>query len=135
MNHRIGRAIFALVIGLLVASLSYQWITNPEGREERALQISVVELSRDILKSAVGIESLEIADPVSPNRKAGKVYIYSEGDAWAISGYYRRNEDDRWHPYLMTLHSDLSLSFLKLQDRDQLLIDRAAENPLLEVDH
>jgi hypothetical protein len=135
MNHRIGRVVFALVIGLLVASLSYRWITNTEGREERARQVSVVESSRETLKSAVGIDSLHIVDPVSPNRKAGKVYIYSEGDAWAVSGYYRRNENDRWHPYLMTLNGDLSLSFLKLQDRDQQLIDRAAVNPLLEVNH
>jgi hypothetical protein len=91
--------------------------------------------SRETLKSTVGIDSLEIVDPVSPNRKAGKVYIYAEGDAWAVSGYYRRSKNDRWHPYLMTLNSDLSLGLLKLQDRDQPLIDRAAVNPLLEVDH
>jgi hypothetical protein len=133
MNHRIGRVVFALVIGLLVATLSYRWIINPEGREERALEVSVVELSRVSLMSSTGIDSLEIADPLSPNRKAGKVYIYSEGDGWAVSGYYRRDENDRWHPYLMTLNSDLSLSFLKLQDRDQQLTERAATDPLLEV--
>jgi hypothetical protein len=133
MNHRIGRVVFALIIGLLVASFSYRWISNPEGREERALQVSVVESSRVRLKSSVGIDSLQIVDPLSPNRKAGKVYIYSEGDGWAVSGYYRRNENDRWHPYLMTLNPDLSLGFLKLQDRDSQLIDRAVTDPLLEV--
>jgi hypothetical protein len=133
MNHRIGRVVFALIIGLLVATLSYRWIINPEGREERALQVSVVESSRVRLKSSVGIDSLQIADPLSPNRKAGKVYIYAEGDGWVVSGYYRRNENDRWHPYLMTLNSDLSLSFLKLRDRDQQLTERAATDPLLEV--
>ena len=133
MNHRIGRVFFALLIGLLVATLSYRWITNPEGREERALQESIVESSRVSLTSALGIESLQIVDPLSPNRKAGKAYIYAEGDGWAVSGYYRRDENDRWHPYLMSLNGDLSLSFLKLQDRDQKLIDRAATNPLLEI--
>jgi hypothetical protein len=133
MNHRIGRVFFALLIGLLVATLSYRWITNPEGREERALQESIVESSRVSLTSALGIESLQIVDPLSPNRKAGKAYIYAEGDGWAVSGYYRRDENDRWHPYLMSLNVDLSLSFLKLQDRDQKLIDRAATNPLLEI--
>ena len=133
MDHRIGRAAFALVIGLLVASFSYRWITNPEGRVERALQESVVEVSRGHLRSAVGIDSLEIADPLSPNRKAGKVYIYAEGDGWAVSGHYRRNEDDRWHPYLMTLDAGQRLISLKLKDRDPALIERAASDPLLEI--
>jgi hypothetical protein len=133
MNHRIGRIVFVFVIGLLVASFSYRWITNSEGRVERALQESVVEASRGHLRSAVGIDSLEIVDPLAPNRKAGKVYIYAEGDGWAVSGYYRRGENDRWHPYLMTLNTDQSLSFLKLKDRDQQLIERAASDPLLEI--
>jgi hypothetical protein len=133
MNHRIGRVVFVLLIGLLVASLSYRWITNPEGRVERALQESVVESSRGHLRSSVGIDSLEIVDPLAPNRKAGKVYIYAEGDGWAVSGYYRRDEDDRWHPFLMTLNADQSLSFLKLKDRDQQLIERATSDPLLEI--
>jgi hypothetical protein len=133
MDHRIGRAVFALVIGLLVALASYQWITNPEGRVERVVQESVVEASRGQLKSVIGSASLEIVDPLSPNRKVGKVYVYPEGDNWAVSGYYRRDENDRWHPYLMMLKADLSLSFLKLQDRDQRLIERAREDPLLEI--
>jgi hypothetical protein len=133
MNHRIGRIVFVFVIGLLVASFSYRWITNPEGRVERVLQESVVESSRGHLRSAVGIDSLEIVDPLAPNRKAGKVYIYAEGDDWAVSGYYRRDENDRWHPYLMTLNADQSLSFLKLKDRDQQLIERATSDPLLEI--
>lgn len=133
MNHRIGRIIFALIIGLLVASFSYRWITNPEGRVERALQESVVESSRGHLRAVLGVDLLEIVDPLAPNRKAGKVYVYAEGDGWAVSGYYRRSENDRWHPYLMRLNIDRSLGFLKLKDRDQQLIERAASDPLLEV--
>jgi len=133
MDHRIGRAVFALVVGLLVASLSYQWITNPEGRTERVLQESVVESSRVHVKSIVSIETLEIVDPLSPNRKVGKVYVYREDDHWAVSGYYRRSESDRWHPYLMRLTVDQDLISLKLQDRDQQLIERAASDPLLEI--
>ena len=100
---------------------------------ERALQESVVESSRGHLKSAVGIDSLVIVDPLSPNRKAGKVYIYAEGDGWAVSGYYRRDENDRWHPYLMALNADRSLIFLKLKDRDPALIERAASDSLFEI--
>jgi hypothetical protein len=133
MDHRIGRAVFALVVGLLVALASYQWITNPEGRVERAVQESVVEASRGQLKSVIGSASLEIVDPLSPNRKVGKVYVYPEGDNWAVSGHYRRDGSDRWHPYLMMLKADLSVSLIKLKDRDQRLIERATKDPLLEI--
>ena len=133
MDHRIGRAVFALLVGLLVAALSYQWITNPEGRAERALQESVVESAREHLKSVIGGESLEIVDPLSPNRKVGKVYVYPEGENWAVSGHYRRGEDDRWHPFLMALASDQSMRSLKIQDRDERLIERAGSDPLLEI--
>ena len=133
MNHRIGRAVFALLVGLLVATLSYQWISNPEGRAERALQESVVMSAREHLKSVVGVESLEIVDPLSPNRRAGKVYVYPEGENWAVSGHYRRGEDDSWHPFLMTLASDQSMTSLKIQDRDERLIERAGSDPLLEI--
>ena len=133
MNHRIGRTAFAIIVGLLVASLSYRWITNPDGREERALQVSVVESSRSLLKSALANDSIEIVDPMAPNRKAGKVYVYPEGDGWAVSGYYRRAEGDRWHPYLMMLSPDRELTSLKVQDRDRQLVERANTDPLLEV--
>ena len=133
MNHRIGRTAFAIIVGLLVASLSYRWITNPEGREERALQVSVVESSRSLLKSVLANDSIEIVDPMAPNRKAGKVYVYPEGDGWAVSGYYRRAEGDRWHPYLMMLSPDRELTSLKVQDRDRQLVERANTDPLLEV--
>ncbi len=133
MDHRIGRFAFATIIGLLIASLSYQWITNPEGREERETQVSVVEASRLLLESIVAIEALEIVDPLAPNRKVGKVYVYPEDSGWAVSGFYRRGEGDRWHPYLMMLGPESGLVSLKVQDRDQHLAVRAETDPLLEI--
>lgn len=133
MNHRIGRIVFATVIGLIVASLSYQWITNPEGREERAQQLVVVESSRDLLASALSGAAVEIVDPLAPNRKVGKVYVYPENSGWAVSGYYRRGENDRWHPYLMQLNSNRELTSLKVQDSDQHLAERVASDPRLEI--
>ncbi len=133
MDHRIGRSVFALVVGLLVAGISYQWITNPAGREQRAVEVAVVEAAREELKALIEAEVLEIVDPLSPNRKVGKVYVYPEGENWAVSGYYRRGEGDRWHPYLMGLASDRTMSKLKLQDRDQRLTERARKDPMLEV--
>lgn len=133
MDHRIGRGVFALLVGLLVAGLSYQWITNPDGREQRVIEEAVVAASREELKLIIESDSLDIVDPLSPNRKVGKVYVYPEGENWAVSGYYRRGEGDRWHPFLMHLASDRSMSKLKLQDRDQRLIERAASDPMLEI--
>ncbi len=133
MDHRTGRAVFVLLTGLLVAYLSYQWITNPAGREERALQVAVIESSREIISALIGDDALEIVDPLSPNRKVGKVYVYPESESWAVSGFYRRSENDRWHPYLMTLAADHSLVFLKLKDRSPQLLERAESDPLLEI--
>jgi hypothetical protein len=133
MNHRIGRTAFALVVGILVATVSYQWISSPAGREERAIQVSAVETSRLYLAAVVDAVSLEIVDPVSPNNKVGKVYIYPESQGWAISGYYRRSPDDPWHPYLMTLGADQELIHLKLKDGAWDLAERAARDPRLEI--
>lgn len=116
MNHKIGRSIFALGVGLLVAVLSYQWITNPEPREQRQAEESAVQASRQLLRDAVGDSELEIVDPLSPDRKVGKVYVYAEEPGWAVSGHYRRGEDDSWHAYLIYLSQDLELHSLKAED-------------------
>ena len=116
MNHTIGRSIFALGVGLVVAVLSYQWITNPETRVQRQAEESAVQASRQWLREAVGESELEIVDPLSPNRKVGKVYIYAEEPGWAVSGHYRRGEEDAWHAYLIYLNLDLELHSLKAED-------------------
>jgi len=133
MNHRFGRVAFALIVGLLVAVMAYRWVTDPSGRVERAQQERAVIISRDHLRLVVGSKSLEIVDALLPNRKVGKVYVYPEDGGWAVSGYYRRDEEDRWHPYLMSLNSELAMTYLKMQDRNPQLTERAAADPLLEI--
>lgn len=135
MNHKVGRILFALIVGLSVAYLSYGWITNPEPRAERVLQENVVVTSRQILRSVIEAETLEIVDPLAPRRAIGKVYIYRQGGngGWAVSGYYRRDENDRWHPYLMTLTAERVLEYLKIQDQDRHLIERAENDLTFEV--
>tara|TARA_R110002096_G_scaffold22547_6_gene72278 strand:- start:12162 stop:12569 length:408 start_codon:yes stop_codon:yes gene_type:complete len=133
MNHRVGRVIFAVAVGLIVATLSYRWITNPAGRIERELQVQVVEASRDRLRGVVAGHGLEIVDSLAPNRKVGKAYIYPEGNDWTVSGYYRRGDDDQWHPYLMTLDAELALIALKIQDNDPGLVRQAASDPRIEM--
>ena len=131
MKHRIGRTVFALTVGLAVAFYSYHWVTNPEPRAARAAEEQAVEASRELLRSFVPSDTLEIVDPLAPNRKVGKVYVYAEGPGWAVSGYFRRSEGDRWHPYLLSLGKDYELVHMKVKDAK--LADAAAADPRLEV--
>jgi hypothetical protein len=98
---------------------------------ERVRQERVVEVSRSLLAPLVASDELEIVDPLAANRKVGKVYVYAEGPGWAVSGYYRRDDADGWHPYLMTLTKDLQLVRLRVQDAG--LAGQAVTNPALEI--
>ena len=119
VNHRIMSLAFAFGVGLLVSFCSYQWISNPERAEQRAIEEAVVRESRLILESVVsnGVQ-LEISDPLNRVREAGKVYIYPLDEGWELSGQYRRRGEQRWHPYLMVLDGASSLVSLHVQDDD-----------------
>ncbi len=131
MNHRIGRNVFGFAVGIVVATLAYQWITDPNPRVERAQEEQAVEESRMLLGAIIAVEDIDIVDPLAPNRKVGKVYVYAEPPGWAVSGYYRRNDQDGWHPYLMTMTPEFGLHRLKVDD--EALADQAAADPRLEV--
>ena len=131
VNHRTGRLLFGFGIGLLVAYLSFQWITNPAPRAERKLEETAVAAARQQLERTLAIGAIEIVDPLAPNRKIGKSYVYRADDGWEISGYYRRGEGDRWHPYLMVLDPSLVIVNLKIQDAG--LVERAGDDPLLDT--
>lgn len=121
MNHRIGRILFALCVGLGVAVLAFRWVTDPLPRAQREAEERAVHAARELVIAEVGAGPLEIVDPLAPDRKVGKVYVYAEEPGWAISGFYRRDADDRWHAYLIQLTSDLALDSFK------------AEDPLLQI--
>ena len=131
MNHRIGRIVFSLGIGLIVAIFAYRWIVNPEPRAERELQESVVATSRDLLVEKLAIGDIEIVDAIAPDRKIGKTYVYRANEGWELSGFYRRNENDLWHPYLMVLDNSAALIYLKVSDGA--LLGRASDDAALEV--
>jgi hypothetical protein len=133
MNHRIGSTVFGFAVGLVVAYLAYQWVSDPNRRVESDEQDKVVETSRVVLKNKLAIGDIELVDPLAPQRKVGKVYIYPVPDGWEVSGYYRRNEDDRWHPYLLTLSSELTLVYLKVQDAEPGLASMSETDPLFET--
>ena len=131
MNHKIGRLIFGFGVGLLVAVFALKWISDPAPRAERAVQETVAVAARQILKETLGLDGLEMVDPVEPDRKVGKSYIFRRNDGWEVSGYYRRSDGDRWHPFLMVLDDSVALMSLKVQDPE--LIDRAQSEALLEA--
>ena len=124
---------FAVVVGVAVALLSYRWISDPAPKIERERQEHAVAESRRLLADTLSIRNLELVDPLEPNRKVGKAYIYPIADGWEISGYYRRNENDRWHPYLMSLSQSLALETIKVRDSEVALVERAENNPKLSV--
>lgn len=129
MNPRRGALLFGLGVGLLVAFLSYQWITDPAPRAERQLEEAVVLDARNHLIVQLGVR--DIIDPLAPNRKVGKSYVYRAGTGWEVSGYYRRDDKDRWHAFLMSLDDARNITLLKVQDSE--LAERASEDSMLEV--
>lgn len=131
MNHQTGRLLFGIGAGVLVALGAYQWITNPAPRAERQREESVVLAARHLIETTLAIGELELVDPLSPDRKVGKSYVYRSDDGWDVSGYYRRDADDLWHPYLMALDDALTLTRLKISD--PVLLGTELDKPYLEI--
>jgi hypothetical protein len=130
INHKIIRPLVALTAGLILALYAYQRVTDPEPGLQRAREEAVVVSARDILLSYVAPGgNLEIVDPVSPNRKVGKDYVLPDGEGWEVSGHYRRNEGDSWHPYLMSLDSAAGLRSLAVRDANDRLIGMSTQDP------
>lgn len=130
-RRRPGSIVFGVVVGLLVAWWSYDWITDTERRDIRQREENAVLAVRGLVAAKVGNDALEIVDPLSPDRDVGKVYIYSAGNGYEVSGFYRRHADDRWHEFLASIGADLALTELKV--RDAALADRARSDAALTV--
>ena len=135
VNHRILRPLVAFAVGFAVAFYAYDRVTDPRPRLERQKQEAVVRASRDILRGYLeNSAGLQLVDPLAPDRKVGKVYIYPAGEGWEVSGHYRRDEADPWHPYLMQLDAGSGLVLLSVQDDDARLRQRAAQDPKLTTE-
>lgn len=117
-----------------MAIYAYSFITDPLPRQQRQLEEAVVNSARVILRDYVSAgRDLDIIDPVAPNRKIGKVYIYPADDGWQVSGYYQRDGDQRWHPWLMTLDGSKALKALDVRDTHPELVAKAADEPRFTV--
>jgi hypothetical protein len=134
VDHRIPRLAVALVFGLAVAVYAYQRVTDPRPGLQREEEEAAVLAARDILRAHVQpAGDLRIVDPLAPDRKVGKVYVYPADSGWDVSGHYRRGDAERWHPYLMRLDASLSLVLLSVKDDDPRLARKAAADPRISA--
>jgi len=130
INHKTTSWIVALTVGLLLAFYSFERISDPEPRMRRAEEEAVVLAARELLQSYVAPGGeLELTDPLQPNRKVGKVYVYPTEAGWEVSGHYRRNESDIWHPYLMSLNDKVELTNLAVKDANERLLGLSTQDP------
>lgn len=128
--HRVAGFAFALAVGVVVALYAYHRVTDPEPAMQRAKEEAVVLAAREFLRHYIDpATELRIVDPVSPDRKVGKSYIYPTRSGWEVSGHYRRSETDRWHAFLMALHSDTTLASLSVKDSPGHFAAAALEDP------
>ena len=130
LNHRILRLVVAFAVGLLAALGSYLWITDTERSSRRTAEEGVVLAAREILRESVGAADIEISDPLERIRAAGKVYIFPTETGWEVSGHYRRQEEQTWHDFLMTLDAEARLVNLRVNDDDP---DLAGREPRISV--
>jgi hypothetical protein len=133
-HHRVIRLVVAFAVGIFLALYSFERISDPEPARQRVREETVVISAREILKFYVPVDGeIEIVDPLAPNRVAGKVYIYPVENGWEVSGYYRRNKSEYWHPFLMSLSENIELLSLSVRDDDEKMIAAAADDPKFSV--
>jgi hypothetical protein len=133
-GHRILRWVLAFAAGLVLALYTFERISDPEPRLQRAREEAAVLEARAWLQNYVAApHEIELVDPLKTNRKVGKVYVYPTSDGWEVSGYYRRDKNDAWHPWLMRMDPQLQLVSLAVRDSDPRLAGLAAEDRRFSV--
>lgn len=129
-KHRYIRWFVAIGVGIVLSLFAYEKVTDPEPERRRLIETAVVLDARELLASYVlPGGGLQLVDPLSPNRKIGKTYLWPNAEGWEVSGFYRRNANDRWHPYLMNLDSAAQLKTLAVRDSNERLIGMSAQDP------
>jgi hypothetical protein len=134
VNHKVISIVISIVVGIVAALYAYDRATDPLPRLQREREEVVVIRAREILKAYVApVSDLEVVDSVQPDRKVGKVYIAPIDGGWEVSGHYRRNVEDRWHPWLMSVDTSMQLQMLRLRDSDPDLGRLASTDPKFDV--
>ena len=134
MNHTTGKWIFALLIGGVLAWLAFERATDPVPIQQKKQQEQTVQISRGILHDWVSPDSaLQIVDPLDPDHRIGDSYIWPNGNEWDVSGFYRRDAADAWHPYIMRLDGENRMVSLSVRDEDIALRERAESDDRVTV--
>lgn len=134
MNHKLVSMVMSLVAGIAAALYAYDRATDPMPGLQREQEETVVIRAREILKGYVApMSDVEVVDSVDPDRKVGKVYIAPIEGGWEVSGHYRRNAEDAWHPWLMSVDTSMELQMLSLQDDDADLLSLASTDPKFDA--
>ena len=134
MKQRVIGLVLAFAFGIFLALYSFDRISDPEPAMQRAREEAVVLAARQILKTYIaGGNEIEIVDPLATKRAVGKAYIYPTDGGWEVSGHYRRNSADDWHPFLMALDTNMALASLSVRDDDEGLGTAAKSDPRLSV--
>lgn len=128
-----GSIAFGIAVGLFVAVFSYRWIMDPGRGVERGAEERAVHAARTQVVVLLGLASAEFVDAVDPDRTVGKTYVYPVAGGWEVSGYYRRDERDAWHPYLATIGEDHGTRSLRVRDGAPGISAHAAVDGRIEV--
>jgi hypothetical protein len=133
-NYSLKQIIFAISVGGFLAYFVYQSTVKPphlmtRQNEEHIIQKATLQI-RDML--FLPYES-EIIDPINTDRDVGKTYIYPAGKTWQVSGFYRRNYNDSWHPWLITLDEEGVMINLSIKDDFELFDDQVLLNSSIAI--
>jgi hypothetical protein len=134
MARNRGSLIFGILVGLVVAMFAYRWVSEPPDRSARVREERVVMQARETLRARLQLGESNVIDPLQPDRKIGKVYVYPVEGGWEVSGYYRRANGSPWYPWLMRLDNDEQLVTLKLDGNDRAIQAIAESDPAIEID-
>ena len=133
-EYTIKQIIFALTIGFVLSWFVYQSTIKPPYQAQRKLEEQIVTKANFLLIEKLGLPAdIEVIDPVNADKDVGKTYISPENKKWQVSGYYRRNELDEWHPWLMNLDESYNLTGLSVQDYPYLFSPEIIESPLISI--
>ena len=134
MKHQFLRIIIFLILFIAAITYTYRKVYEPISVNQREDEIQIIHITRSIIKSYIDISSdIEIIDPLNPNRKIGKSYIFPSDNGWEISGYYKKSGHDNWHPWLISLNSANELVSIAVKDDDSGINKKSIEDPFLLI--
>ena len=134
MKHKFLKIIIFLILFIAALTYTYRNVYEPISVNQRGDEIQIIHITRSIIKSYIDISpDIEIIDPLNPNRKIGKSYIFPSDNGWEISGYYKKTDYDNWHPWLISLNSVNELVSITVKDDNLRINKKSIEDPFLLI--